>query len=401
MISWNMKTRSIRPIGLDIGHNSVKMIQLGASAGRISVLAAEKMHIKANVDDNPEAFRQDVVSAVKQMLAKGSFRGRSVVSCLPNDKVKITSVRIGETESDQIEQVLRKETVQRFGLDPQTDSIEYVDAGSVHHGDELKNELILFAVDAQTIKDHIGVLEEAGLEPVAIDTVPFALFRGFERWQRREADKENTVVFVDVGSRSTTVVFGRGGEISFIKQIPVGGHRFSEGVAEKLGINIVEAERVRERLRIERVSAEGRGDASEEESCDTEECYSAKSATKHERLDASTRQVVVDALSSVAEELAKEVSLCLKYFTVTFRGKRVERAVLSGGEAYESILLNVLRRQLTVEIEVAQPLKGFDLSSSGEGVNLAGDRRGLLCEWAVAVGLGLKNMSRTSVGAKA
>ncbi|MBN2272647.1 MAG: pilus assembly protein PilM [Sedimentisphaerales bacterium] len=390
MISWNLKTRSVRPIGLDIGHSSVKMIQLGVSGGRIGVLAAEKTCIKLNIDDNPEAFRQDVVSAVKQMLAKGSFQGRSVVSCLPNDNVKITSVRIGQTESDQIEQVLRKEAVHRFGLDPQTDSIKYVDAGSVHHGDELKNELILFAVDAQTTKDHIAVLEDAGLEPVAIDTVPFALFRGFERWQRRETDKEHTVVFVDVGNRSTTVVFGRGGEISFVKQIPIGGHRFSEGVAEKLGINIAEAERVRERLRIERGSAEGIGEASEEGWCDTEE-----------RLDAATRQVVVDALSSVAEELAKEVSLCLRYFTVTFRGKRVERAVLSGGEAYESILLNVLRRQLTVEIEVAQPLKGFDLSSSREGINLGGDRRGLLCEWAVAVGLGLKNMSEASVGAEA
>jgi len=395
MISWNLKTRSIRPIGLDIGHDSVKMIQLEVSNGRIAVLAAEKMHIEANVDNNPDAFRQDVVSAVKQILAKGAFRGRSVVSCLPNDKVKITSVRIGQTESDQIEQVLRKEAVQRFGLDPETDSIEYLVAGSVHHGDDLKSELILFGVDAQTIKDHIGMLEEAGLEPVAIDTVPFALFRGFERWQRREADKENTVVFVDVGSRSTTVVFGRGGEIGFVKQIPIGGHRFSEGVAEKLGINIAEAERLRERIRpqgtsSERSSAEARGEPSEEESCDT-----------GEMLDASTRQAVVDALGSAAEELAKEVSLCLRYFTVTFRGKRVERAVLSGGEAYESILLNVLRRQLTVEIEAAQPLKGFDLSSGREGVNLAGDRRGLLCEWAVAVGLGLKNMNQTPVGAKA
>ena len=395
MISWNLKTRSIRPIGLDIGRDSVKMIQLEVSKGRIAVLAAEKMRIKASVDDNPETFRQDVVSVVKQILAKGSFRGRSVVSCLPNDKVKITSVRIGQTESDQIEQVLRKEAVQRFGLDPETDSIEYLVAGSVHHGDDLKSELILFGVDAQTIKDHIGMLEEAGLEPVAIDTVPFALFRGFERWQRREADKENTVVFVDVGSRSTTVVFGRGGEIVFVKQIPIGGHRFSEGVAEKLGINVAEAERLRERIRpqgtsSERSSAEAGGEPSEEGSCDT-----------GEDLDASTRQAVVDALGSAAEELAKEVSLCLRYFTVTFRGKRVERAVLSGGEAYESILLNVLKRQLTVEIEAAQPLRGFDLSSGREGVNLAGDRRGLLCEWAVVVGLGLKNMSRTPVGAKA
>jgi len=53
-------------------------------------------------------------------------------------------------------------------------------------------------------------------------------------------------------------------------------------------------------------------------------------------------------------------------------------------------LINVLKRQLTVEIEVAQPLKGFDLSSEKININFDSDRRGLLCEWAIAVGLSLK-----------
>ena len=107
-------------------------------------------------------------------------------------------------------------------------------------------------------------------------------------------------------------------------------------------------------------------------------------------LDASTRQVMIDAISAVAEELAREISLCFRYYTVTFRGKRVERAIFTGGGAYESILINVLKRQLTVEIEVAQPLKGFDLSSEKASISFDSDRRGLLCEWAVAVGLALK-----------
>ena len=390
MVSWNLKNRSPRPIGLDIGHNSVKMIQLTVSGGQIGVLAADKVRIDPNVNGDPQGRRAVVVSAIKQMLAKGNFRGRNVVSCLPNDKLKITSLRIGETEFDQIEQVLRKEVVQRFGLDPDKDAVDYVVAGSVRQGDEVKNELILFAADDETIRGHIAMLEEAGLRPAAIDTVPGALFRGFERWQRRQEDKERTVVFVDVGSQFTTVVFGRGGEISFVKQIQIGGERFSREVAEKLGISVVEAERLREKLRAEKASTPAKSDSTEE-----------TDAGEEPTIDASTRQVMVDAISSVAEELAREVSLCLRYFTVTFRGKRVERAIFSGGEAYENILLNVVRRQLTVEIEVAQPLKGFDISSERESINLDSDRRGLLCEWAVAVGLGLKGMNATGARAKA
>lgn len=385
MISWNLKRRSVLPIGLDIGHNSVKMIQLAADGEHIKVVAADRMRISPSIDEDAGDFREDVVSAVKQMLARGKFRGKDVVSCLPNEHVKITSLRIGETEYDQIEQALRKGTVQRFGLNPDVDATNYVVAGSVHQGDEIRNELILFAVDDDVIKDHISMIEECRLSPVAIDTVPCALFRGFERWHRREDDRDQTIVFVDMGSRSTTVVFGRGAEIIFIKQIPIGCHRFSEEIAEKLGVKVSEAKRLRERIRTE-------------QSLSLSQSSEKGHAESESGLETSTRQAVIDAIGRVAEELAKEISLCLRYFTVTFRGKRVEHAVLSGGGAHESMLVNVLKRQLAVEIAVAEPLKGFDLSVERENINLAGDRRGLLCEWAVAVGLGLRNSSRASIG---
>jgi type IV pilus assembly protein PilM len=102
---------------------------------------------------------------------------------------------------------------------------------------------------------------------------------------------------------------------------------------------------------------------------------------------------MIDAISKIAEELAHEISLCLRYYTVTFRGKRIERAILTGGGGYEKILLDVMQRQLTVSVEVAQPLRGFDMSNERANLNFYGDRRGLLCEWAVAVGLSLKGLN--------
>ena len=375
MISWKLKTRGQQPIGLDIGHNSIKMIQLAVNEGHTSILAADKVHIDAGINGDGEERRSFVISTIKQMLTEGNFRGRNVVSCLPSDRLKITSLRLAEAETQEIEQVLRKEVGQRFGLDPDKDTINYVLAGNVRQGDEVKNELILFAADDEAIKNHIGMLEEAQLRPVAIDTIPCALFRSFERSLRRQEDREHTVVFVDVGSRFTTVVFGRGGEISFVKQIPIGGEKFNREIATKLGISINEADTLRGKLRMERAGVEPYFQGTP-----------AQNTANEGRLDASTRQVMVDAISAVAEELAREISLCFRYYTVTFRGKRVERAVFAGGEAYEGILLNVLKRQLAVEIEVAQPLRGFDMMN----VNFDSDKRGLLCEWAVAVGLSLK-----------
>jgi type IV pilus assembly protein PilM len=368
------------------------MIQLVTNGGQIGVLTADRARIDADINGDEQERRSFVISAIKQMLAKGNFRGRNVVSCLPNDRLKITSLRLAQIQSDGIEHALRREVAQRFGLDPDRDAMNYLVAGDVREGDEIKNELILFAVDDETIKNHIEMLEEAQLRPVAIDTIPCALFRSFERSLRRRGDRERTVVFVDVGSRFTTVVFDRGGKISFVKQIPIGVEKFNQEIAAKLGINVSEAQMLRETLRTEKVPSRMRSDSVERSPDGDEEPQMQCGALEDvkDKLDASTRQLMVDVVSAVAGELAKAISLCLRYYTVTFRGKRVERAAFTGGGAYENILLDVLKRQLTVEIEVAQPLKGFDLSSKRTNLNFGGDRRDLLCEWAVAVGLSLK-----------
>jgi type IV pilus assembly protein PilM len=385
MISWGLKTRCLRPIGLDIGHSSIKMIQLQMNGEQISVIAAQKARIDPSINGDGQKRRSFVISAIRRMLEEGNFHRRNVISCLPNDGLKITSLRLAEVQSDGIEETLKKEAAQRFGLDPDKDAMKYVIAGNVHQGDEIKNELILFATDNETIKDHIDMLEQADLRPVAIDTIPCALFRSFERSLRRQEDRDRTSVFVNVGSYFTTVVFGRGGEISFIKQIQIGGQKFTHEIATKLGINVAEAEVLQEALRVDPELLSLAMDMSEQATAEN---------LQNNNIDMSTRQAMVDAVSAVAEDLVKEISLCLRYYTVTFRGKRVERAVFAGGGAYEDILLNILKRKLAVEIELAQPLRGLDLSSARIKVDFDSDRRGLFCDWAVAVGLGLKGWNR-------
>jgi type IV pilus assembly protein PilM len=171
------------------------------------------------------------------------------------------------------------------------------------------------------------------------------------------------------------VVLVRDGEIAFIKEIPIGTQRFDAEISDKLGVTPAEAQLLRSGLGAERKAAKTKPGTGGGTAVQTQ-------------LDASTRQVIVDAVGAVSQELAREISLCFRYYTVTFRGKRVKRAIFAGGGAYENILLNVMRRQLTVEVQVAEPFRGFDLTK----FNFENDRRGSLCEWAVAVGLALKRL---------
>ncbi len=356
---FGMERQSARPIALDLGHSVIRMLQLGVSSDEgLYVIDAQQTPVDPDLDSQPGKRDEFVAQSIRQMLDRGRFLDRKVVSALPNDSLKIRSLRLDPTQTGQIDEILRDEVAQRFGLNPDTDEIRYLIAGHAYQGDEIKNEVIFFGIDRSSLEQHLQMLEKACLQPMAIDAVPCALFRSFKSSYRRQEDQQLVSVFVEVGCRLTTVIIGRGQEISFIKQIPIAGDQINQDVAHRLGISLQEAIRLRSQIR------------------------TAEDST----FDHTTRQSMIDAMSQTVEDLAKEVSLCFRYYAVTFRGEKPQEAVFGGGEAHETALLNALRRHLGIEITIAQPFRGIDLSGSV----LAKADATTLSEWAVAVGLGIR-----------
>ena len=349
-----------QPIGLDVGHSLIKMIQLSCYDQTIRVEAAEEETIDRNLEPGSEPWRQQVTELLQKMYREGGFTGNEVITCLPSDFVKIKSLRLDTSDPEQIEETIRTEVAERFGMDSQCDEIRYMVAGNVYQGEEIKNEVIFFGIDREQLAAHIRLLEEANLMPVSIDTVPNALFRSFQATLRRREDRELVSVFVDLGSKYSTVIIGKGQGIVFVKQIPIAGDQLNEQVASSLGISMEEAAQLRIRLH----------------------------TPDNGGIDKETSRAVIDAMTNSIEDLAHEISLCFKYYAVTFRGQRPAEAVFAGGEAYEAVLMDAIRRHLGMDIRIAEPLRGYDLSKA----NFNRRRNPQMCEWAVAVGLALKGM---------
>ena len=361
------------------------MLQLGYKQGQLSVTMAKRASLSSEEDESQRM--KSVVAAIGDMLGEGGFRGKEVVTCLPNDAWKVTSVRLDPADSTKIAAELNKEAATRFGLDPEVDAIRYLPAGQIHHGDQVKQEMILFGADDGRIRGHIALLEEATLAPVGIVPLPCALFRGHIRQLRRQRDKEQAVMYVHVGSRDSTVVFGVQGEICFIKQIPIGAAHVDREIADKLSVSVEEAQRMR--LSLQHSAGEGYTlngpDASLRDKPQVRPTQTSESQeTSAGRLDPSTRQALLDPMNSIAGQLNHEISLCLRYHTVTFRGQRIGSALVSGVGAETSLLMDTFRRHLPCEVSVAQSFRG--LKSLG---GLAKDRP---AEWAIAIGLALKGI---------
>ena len=97
------------------------------------------------------------------------------------------------------------------------------------------------------------------------------------------------------------------------------------------------------------------------------------------------RKAANDATRSAIEELSKEISKCLRYYAVSFRGEPPTQIRLIGGEASDPQLLAILNKRLTVPVELARPLLNLDATRMKPA-----DKTAASSTWGMALGLALR-----------
>jgi type IV pilus assembly protein PilM len=357
----------VQPIGLDIGHDSVKMLQLEVAGGSLAMPArrdalivrdAQKRVLDDSARANPELLPRQAAEAIDDMFAGGDFVGRKVIAALPRQIVQIKNLRLPQMPPLELANVVQAEAKNVFGFSAQDAQIEFLSTGEVRQGTEVRQEVIVMAALRSDVDRFVEQLHRARLNVESLDVEPCALYRCIDRFIRRKQDETEVHVVIDLGTQGTRVMIGRGHEISFFKSLDVGGAALNEAVSRKLGIKEADARIVRRRLW-------------------TGEDPSAKRDP--------VRQAVFDATRSIMESLAREVSLCMRYYSVTFRGQRPCRVKLLGGEAGDPQLTAILSAALSVPVTEGRPLLSVNCD------RMRGfDNKGHSSEWALAMGLGLK-----------
>ncbi len=231
--------------------------------------------------------------------------------------------------------------------------------------------MIVLAAQMQDIQEHIKLLSEMALEPVAIDAGPCALFRGFERFLLRGEDQDQVSFIVDIGAATTKVVVGHGSEIAFVKIIKLGSADILTAVSDGLGISIAEAVEIRRRS----------------------DAYPNRQ--QDQVADAAKQQVageLFNASRAVLSELAREISMCFRYHGVMFRGYRPTRVRLTGGEAESKSTVEFLSKALALPVELGDP---FRYTNTAE-VELNSSRRKPAPSWAVSSGLALRGLIKAN-----
>jgi len=363
------------PIGLDLGADSVKMLQLRSSGEELAVQACARWRVPSSVRYDEARRNELTVEAVRDMLGSNPFHGRKVMTALRCSQLNIRNIRVPKMPEEELAEAVRWEASERFSFEVCPDTVRYLKAGEVRQGNDTQDEVILMVVQKEIADQHLALIHQMGLYPLCVGAEPVELFRTFERKLRRKADADTVSVVLDIGAEATRVVVARGRQIVFIKNINMAGRRLTEAAAKQLNLSIEEADQLRSLVMKEYADA-------------CQDSGSPDEAAASMKVSESVRWTIHDAVRGELEALAREIALCLRYCSVTFRGIRPESVAVTGGQAYDPSVVKLLSDQLGIDCRIGRPLHGVDVSDAPLGQ----DRRGTLAEWAVCAGLAVRDV---------
>ncbi len=337
------------PIGVHLGSNSVKLIQFDA-AGESVVDAARWDLTGENAADNPD----QLVDAIGRAREGRGFRGRRAVFCLGARDLFVQNIRVNQAQGDELRRTVFAEAAGRLPFPSQEAEVRFVDAADVRQGGATRREVILLACRRQVIAGVLDVADRTGLTPVAIDVEPGALLRCYTKQYRRDDDQQQQRMFVHVGGATTAVVIARGAHTMFVKYIDCAGRHMDEAVASYLKMSLPDAAALRRHNGDRRI----------------------------DQRDPEVTRSIAEALRPALDRLAGELSMCIRYYSVTFRGQPLAQLVLSGGEASDGIL-EWLRARINLPCELGNPLRTFQSNPIP----------GRVGQWDVAAGLALRGLN--------
>ena len=324
-----------RIVGIDIGSTSVRAVEVeGATKARPSVVRFHEVALPSGAAKSGEVLEtHTVASALKKLWSSGGFKSKDVVLGMGNQRViardlvmpKMSLTQIREALPFQVQDMLPMPVSEAL-LDFYPISEAEGDNGPVVNG-------LLVAAVKQSVLANVDAALLAGLTPVEVDLIPFAL----SRLQARSHGGPGTIAIVDVGSATTNVVIIIGGVPQFVRIIPAGGNDATLAIAMSLEIEESIAENAKRALGL------------------------SPSAVNPEH------RPILEHIHRASAELLNSIRNTLSYFDNTHQVANVERIVLSGGGARLVGFAGALQELTRTEVVLSDPFATLNVSKSVGG----------------------------------
>ncbi len=350
-----------RILALDVGASKILLAEFSVKEP-VPVLTgyavADRDPLAAATTDGMFA---SVADTVREMMAEKGWKPAPLHVMLPGQTVFPRFMKIPAASSDLVDNMVRDEAAENLPFPLDQVVWDYWRLGT----DEATGELdaLIVATKSETAVDAAALADAVGCPLYLVDAAPLALYNSV---RFNEPGADGCTLVLDVGARTTNLVFVEGGKV-FMRTIPIAGNTVTNEIARGLGVEPAEAERIKKEIGF--VALGGTYAVADDETADR----------------------VSKIVRNVATRLHSEVNRSINFYRSQQGGSAPDRVLLTGGSALLRHLDTFFQEKLGVETSFFNPFANVSVDPS-----LEEDTESLFL-MAPAVGLALRAVAKCPV----
>ena len=316
-------------IGLDIGSGFVKVVEVDHSGDQPEVVRLAMRPLLPDAIVEGEIMDYGLVSdSVMGLFQDLGMKNPDVVTAIGGHDVIIKKIEMDRMKESDAREVIRWEAEQHVPFDIKSVELDFQILDP--DGDGRHMEVLLVAAKRELVDNKVGLLQDAGVNPVIIDVDAFALHNAFEH--NYPDDRDGIIALVNVGHETTNVNILEDGVPILTRDIPFGSRKIREDLQRERGLTAEQAEDV----------VQGRDSA--------------------DNLDSF--------IEASADEVAVGIERASAFLMTREDGNSVGRIFLSGGGARIPGMNQTLARRMNVQTEVVDPFARVPMRSNASDISI-------------------------------
>jgi type IV pilus assembly protein PilM len=314
-------------VGLDIGSSSVKVVELGKRNGGYELLSLGLESLSQDtIVDGAIMDAPSVSSAIEKVFVDCHIENTNVAAAVSGHSVIVKRISVPALNQEDMEQAIQQEAQRHIRFDLADVNLTYYPLGEMGAGSAM--DVLLLAVKREKMESHANVVAMANKSLMVLDIDAFALQNAFEANYELPADL--TAALLNIGASSMNINITQGGAPLFTRDVSVGGNQYTDILQKELDLSFEDAERLKMGEKISTVKP------------GTEETH----------------------LHSVSELLLLEIQKTFDFFRQTNPHDHIGTLYLSGGTAQVKGLVELLKQDFNVPVEILNPFRKIAFNSS-------------------------------------
>lgn len=320
-------------VGLDIGSNSVKAVELKRAKGGFQLQHFGMLPLPSEaIVDGALMNSNAVVDAVMELFQKEKIKTKDIATSLSGHSVIIKKIRLPQMTEEELEESIQWEAEQYIPFDISDVNLDVQILNTDIH-DVGQMEVVLVAAKKDMINDYVSVIAECGLNPVIMDVDSFAIENMYE--VNYDIGPGDIVVLANIGASIININILKNGTSTFTRDINIGGNQYTEEIQKQLSVSYEEAEALK---------------------------LGGEIGGPSDTTEAVIPQEVGGIIRSVSENLAAEIQRSLDFFSATAAEDQITKISLMGGTAKIPGLTNIVESKTGITTEIVNPLASVDIN---------------------------------------